>query len=117
MKISVIDRTNSVTDHDREYAVNRLRFALDRFARRIRKVSAVIQDESRAERSIEKRCKVSVTLMGGPTIVITETDSSVGACVAKAADRVGQSVSKAISRRRSFSRIRATDVPRHVAMS
>lgn len=111
MSISIIDRSSLATDEGRDFAERRLLFALSRFSNKIRDVTLVIRDQNGPRGGIDKHCRVTANLIGGPKLVINETSASLDEGVARAADRLGRAVARAIERSRSFPRSRVTDNP------
>ena len=104
MAISIVDRTSGVTEEFVERARRRLQFALSRFASKTGPVVIVLEDVNGPRGGRDKLCRIRVKLRGGGDIVVSHQDSSLVACLSKAAARVTRAVDRAIQRRNRFDR-------------
>jgi len=91
-----------VTTGLREYIDRRLHFALGRFATAIDNVSVRVGDVNGPRGGVDKRCQIVVALRapGSNPIAIDDNDEDVHVAVARASDRAGRTVARAVQRRR-----------------
>jgi ribosomal subunit interface protein len=82
-----------------EHAERRFEFALERFSYHLPRTLVRLSDINGRRGGIDKRCQVSVRATGLPPIWIEEIDADLYAAVDRAADRVGQIMSRAVERR------------------
>lgn len=78
----------------------RMQYALEQFNSWITRVSVHLEDVNGPRRGVDKQCRILVNLKGGKTIKIEDLDVDIIAAVNRAADRVGQAVSREVDRRR-----------------
>jgi len=90
----------------------RLAFALGRFARRIRDVTTSLADVNGRKGGVDKRCRLEVRLSPRGQVTIEEMDANLFAAIARAAGRAGQSVGRALKRRRDARIHRGRFTPR-----
>lgn len=102
MQISIVDRNGCLNESSREVAERRLLFALSRFSSKIEQVCAVFSDTNGPRGGVDKSCRITVKLRRINDVTVTNVDSVVEACVARAADRIGRAVSRAIEKSRQF---------------
>jgi putative sigma-54 modulation protein len=88
----------AVSESMKAHVERRLGFALERFAYHLPRTLVRLSDEA-GHRGIEKRCQVSVRATGLPPIWIEEGGLDLYAAVDRAADRIGQIMSRAVERR------------------
>jgi putative sigma-54 modulation protein len=74
----------------REYAVQRLSFALRRFDRRIRHITVRIADVNGPRRGVDSRCSMSVDLIDGGQIFVKAISAWPFAAVSQAAGRLSK---------------------------
>ena len=89
-----------LTEQIREQITSRLTFALARFSRNIREVTASLADLNGSKGGQDKRCRVVVRLRSSNKVTIEETGSNVLAAIARAADRAKNAVGRALKRQR-----------------
>jgi ribosome-associated translation inhibitor RaiA len=53
---------------------------------------------------IDKRCQIEVQLKGTPNVVIEDVEADLYAAIDRAAERVGRTVARRLSRQRAFAR-------------
>ena len=102
MDIDIRSRHLPLTRTQRDTAQRRVVSALDRFEKKLRRVSVVIEDVNGPKGGADKRCRIRATGERGFAVQAQATDISVIASVDRAADAIGRNVSKAVSRRRDF---------------
>lgn len=110
MSIEIVDRCGELTESLREFAERRLFFALSRFDSRIQKIELVTNDVNGPRGGVDKACRISVTIRRGAIIVVSDQDAEWGKCIARAAERVGRSVARAVDRGQRFDRTRPLTV-------
>lgn len=99
-RIRRIDDADSV----RTYAERRLHFSLGRFAAHIERVLVQLEDVNGPRGGVDKVCQIAVRLRPSGTVFVEESDGDVFAGVARAVERTGQAVSRALSRSREARR-------------
>lgn len=110
MQISINDHQDNLTHELREFAERRLRFALSRFTPRIDQVSLMVVDFNGPRGGVDKRCSVTVKLHRAAPIRVSSEDAEIEASIARAADKVGRAVARAIEREQTFDRRRPNPV-------
>jgi len=102
MQFSVSGDRVKVTTGLREYIDRRLYFALGRFGPAIDHVSVRVGDVNGPRGGVDKHCQILVKLRasGSNPIAVDDNDENLHAAVARATDRVGRAVGRALERRR-----------------
>jgi putative sigma-54 modulation protein len=96
-----ISSQNLHVDEDTELHVRRrIDFALEQFNSWITRVQVHLEDVNGPRRGVDKQCRILVNIKGGKTLKVEDLDTDIIAAVNRAADRVGQVVSREIDRRR-----------------
>jgi hypothetical protein len=106
MQLSIIDQNDSMNQTTREFAERRLRFALSRFSNKIDLVTVVVRDVNGPRGGVDKFCRITVKMRRLANVRITSQDAAVEPCLARAADRVGRAVARAVERSHHFDRRR-----------
>ncbi|MCL5745688.1 MAG: HPF/RaiA family ribosome-associated protein [Acidobacteria bacterium] len=101
MRLHIRSKNFSLTDALREQVRSRLAFALARFRKRIKNITASLIDLNGRKGGVDKQCRLIVQLLPNRTVTIEETDSNVSAAIARAADRAGHTVSRTLERCRN----------------
>ncbi len=83
-----------------EHVERQMNFALGQFNSWITRVKVHLEDVNGNKRGIDKQCRILVGLKGGKTIKVQDLDANLTAAINRAADRVGQAVSREVDRRR-----------------
>src|SRR3982751_2969006 len=78
----------------------RLRFALGRFAARIRRLTVRLTDVNGPRGGLDKRCRIAVALVPRGTVTVEGAGDDPFALVAGAAKRAGRAVRRELERRR-----------------
>ena len=94
------------------HARRRLGFGLTRHADRIARVVVRMGDENGPRGGIDKFCRLQVTLIDAPQVVIHDCGPDLYAVIDRASDRAGRAVAKQLERNR-FGR---QAVPLHQAL-
>ncbi len=93
----VVRTRGLVPAHAVEVARQRLWFALDRFAGRVRSLTVRLRDVNGPRGGRDKQCVVAVRLTASKRlIVIEELDTDVNVAIARAADRAARAVTRAV---------------------
>ena len=102
MRFSVSGDRVKVTTGLREYIDRRLYFALGRFGPAIDHVSVRVGDVNGPRGGVDKHCQIVVKLRasGSNPIAIDDKDEDLHAAVARASNRAGRTVARAIERKR-----------------
>lgn len=90
-----------ITAEARESMELRLEKALRCLGRRIQKVNAFFSDLNGPKGGIDKLCRVVVHLKRQPSLVIEDRDSELSSLIDRVVDRVGQTATRLLERRRS----------------
>lgn len=99
MKIDIRTHGFALTDAIRNHVERRMRFVLARAHAHIRQVTVHLADIEGQRGGIEKRCRVRVRLKPGVDLLVEDTEAELYAAVDRAADRVGRSVVRSVTRR------------------
>jgi ribosome-associated translation inhibitor RaiA len=83
-----------------------LRFALGRFAARIRRLTVRLTDINGPRRGIDKRCRIAVALVPLGVVMVEGSGDDPFALIADAAKRVGRAVRRELERRRPGRNVR-----------
>jgi len=102
MRFSVSGDRVEVTPSLREYIDRRLYFALGRFGTAIDHVTVRVGDINGPRGGVDKHCLIVVKLRatGSNSIAVEGNDQDLQAAVARASDRIGRTVARAIERKR-----------------
>ncbi len=76
-----------------------LRFALDRFEERVRRVQVTLVDENGNKGGVDTRCRILLALCRGAPLVIDSRSHDPYQAVVHAARRAGHTLAKRMSRR------------------
>ena len=84
-----------------EHLERRLRFALGRFAPRVRRVRALLEDVNGPRGGVDKRCAIEIQAPGG-SLRVEVRDSDFYVAVDRAADAAARKLARAEEARRAF---------------
>ena len=98
MKIQVRARDVRLTNSLRAHVELHLGFALSRFGEQVDRVVVQLSNSDERGEGVEKRCRIAVGLPRW--VKVQETDADLFSAVARAADRIGRSVARAIEQQR-----------------
>lgn len=80
-----------------ELARERIGFAVGRFSRQVRWLSVRLRDVNGPRGGVDKQCVVAARLAASPrTVMIQDIDAEFAPVIARAADRAGRAVARAI---------------------
>ena len=82
------------------HAERRIQSSLERFSRRIRRVSIRLWDENGPKGGRDMRCRVHVSLGPYGEVFIEQHDADMYAAIDRAADRVKRTVRRTLNKRR-----------------
>jgi putative sigma-54 modulation protein len=100
MEIEIRSQNLHADEATVEHVERRMEFALEQFNTWISHVQVHLEDVNGPRRGIDKQCRILVNLKGGKTIKVEDTDVDMIAVINRAADRIGQVVSREVDRRR-----------------
>ena len=72
-------------------------------------MSVVVADANGPRGGVDKSCRISVKLRRANDVTMTDQDADVAVCIARAAERVGRAVARAIERTQRFDRLTLRD--------
>jgi putative sigma-54 modulation protein len=98
MQFEIRGRDISIIHALRNHIERRLRFALDRFARRVRQVRVKVGDLNGPRGGIDKCCKLAISLDRSSTIVVESHASNVYAAVDRVADKAATCIGRILKR-------------------
>lgn len=98
MEFEIYGKDIRITKQLRGHIERRLCFALERFARRIRRVRVSLGDLNGPRGGVDKHCRVTVVLVSSTVIVIEDRDSSIYAAIARVADKAGVCIGRRLER-------------------
>lgn len=102
MILDIRTRDFESTGAIKSHAERRLRFALGRFARQIRRIRIRLSDLNGPRGGADKSCVIDVTLNRHRPVVIEDVDMDLYVAIDRAADRAARVVSRLIKRRRDL---------------
>lgn len=104
MRLTIHGRDIIIDETIKTLVMRRLRFALSRFADRIRRVKVVLSDHNGRKGGVDKECRVEIALLGNRTVVVQDFDSQVMSAISSAMSRaqatIGRQVERAKARKR-----------------
>jgi ribosome hibernation promoting factor len=100
MEVEIRSQNLHLDEDTQSHVERRMNFALEQFNSWITHVQVHLEDVNGPKRGIDKQCRILVGIKGGKTIKIEDLDGDLIAAVNRAADRLGQVVSREIDRRR-----------------
>lgn len=100
MKLDLRSRGLSLPPDMREFVDRRLRYALGRFADRVRAVQVRLEDVNGPRGGRDIQCKVEARLHPRGSVLVAETRRDPFVAVAHAAGRVSHAVSRRLTRKR-----------------
>ena len=101
MQFEIHGKDISITEQLRDHINRRLCFALERFARRIRRVRVGVGDLNGPRGGVDKRCRVTVVLVPSTMVVIEDRDSNIYAAIDRVADKAGICIGRRLKRLKS----------------
>jgi putative sigma-54 modulation protein len=100
MELSISSQNLHVDEETESHVRRRIDFALEQFDSWITRVQVHLEDVNGPRRGVDKQCRILVNLKGGKTLKVEDPDAEMIAAVNRAADRLGQVVSREVDRRR-----------------
>jgi ribosomal subunit interface protein len=100
MQIDIQAYDFTLTDAIRYHARRRLRFALSRHDRHVRRVVVRLSDTNGPRGGVDKRCRLQLLLLGLPDVVIEDTETDLYLAIDRAADRAGRTLNRRLDRQR-----------------
>ncbi len=104
MEIRIADRTKEMNEQVRASFERSLSFSLSRFSDEIDYVSATTEDINGPRGGVDKRCTLRAHTRRHGSIEITQDCTKLGSGLARAARRLGHTVSRVIQQKRAFGR-------------
>jgi len=98
MNLEVYGKGVRLNQRLRNHVERRLRFALDRFGDRIRRVRVRLKDTNGPKGGRDIRCHIEAWLTPGQMVLVEESRTDPFAAVARASDRIGHSISRRFGR-------------------
>ncbi len=102
MRLTIRSVQVALTDELRGLVDRRMQFALSRFEHQIDSVRVTLRDLNGPRQGVDQECRVLVQMTDGHQIIIREVQASGPASIARAADRVVQSLGRVIQKRRRY---------------
>jgi putative sigma-54 modulation protein len=100
MELDIRAQNLHVDEATEELVQQKMDTALEQFDTWITRVMVHLEDVNGPRRGVDKQCRVLVNLKGGKTIKVEDLDEDMVSAINRAADRVGQAVSREVDRRR-----------------
>lgn len=114
MQIEIVSRTANVGIDNRQTVGERVRFLLDRFQQRIRRIEVRLVDENGPKGGDDRRCVACAHLDDGTRVVAEAKGSLVPIAIDRALRRIARRIVSLQRRRVSMRRVRQTLQP-HLA--
>lgn len=108
MQFEIRGREISISQVLRNHIERRLRFALDRFAGRIRQVHVTLGDLNGPRGGIDKCCRLAISLDRPCTMVLESHASNVYAAIDCVADKATTCIGRRLKRPHGHNRLRRT---------
>lgn len=96
--LSIVDRSELLSDELRHLIERRLLFALARFDSRIVQVEFVVNDENGPRGGVDKTCRVAIILHRAGDVLVNDKDADMAKCISRVAQRAGRAVARAIEK-------------------
>ena len=100
MEVEIRSQNLHLDEETQSHVERRMNFALEQFNSWITRVQVHLEDVNGPRRGVDKQCRILVNIKGGKTIKVEDLDVDMIAAVNRAADRLGQVVSREVHRRR-----------------
>jgi ribosomal subunit interface protein len=100
MEVEIRSQNLHLDEETQSHVERRMTFALEQFNSWITRVQVHLEDVNGPRRGVDKQCRILVNIKGGKTIKVEDLDVDMIAAVNRAADRLGQVVSREVDRRR-----------------
>ena len=107
MKLEIVDRRTALPDELHDFVERRIAFAMGRYQSRLHSVTVVLEDVNGPRGGVDQLCRVMVRLNDGGQVVITDRDTHIFPCVARAIERSGRTVARRLDRNQAVPRERA----------
>ena len=104
MEIRIADHADGVNDLVRSSLERNLSYALSRFAGEIDYVTVITEDINGPRGGVDKRCTLRAQLLRRGAVEVTQDCTQLGSGLARAARRLGHSLSRTIKQKRAFGR-------------
>ncbi|MES0873647.1 HPF/RaiA family ribosome-associated protein [Sinimarinibacterium thermocellulolyticum] len=104
MQIETRSKGFPLTEGLRQHIRQRLRFAFNRIAARVKRVVVHLSDVNGPRGGPDKRCQLRVQLERQPEVVIEDTRDDLYAAVDQASERAAQSVTRRLAKQRRYRR-------------
>lgn len=104
MQIELRSRVAIPQEEHAAYAERRLRFALSRFADRLRFVRVTVDDVNGPRGGVDKHVRIRLVLWDASSLLLSSEDHSVFAAIDDAAERAARTLARELARRRDFQR-------------
>ena len=96
--VRVID--GAIDDEDRDYIARKLGMKLGKFASSIERITVRLSDTNGPKGGHDQKCQIKVVLSGLPSVVVSETDSTLPRTIDRAIDAAAIAVRRRVQRRR-----------------
>ena len=90
----------AIADEDRDYVARTLGMKLGKFVSSIERTTVRLSDVNGPKGGRDQKCQIKVVLSGLPSVVVSETDSTLPRTIARAIDVVALAVGRTVQRRR-----------------
>jgi putative sigma-54 modulation protein len=100
MEIEIRGQNFRVSNHLHEHVERQLNFALAQFDSWISGTTVHLEDVNGPKGGVDKQCRILVNLKGGKTLKVEDIDADFTIAVNRAADRLGQVISREVDKRR-----------------
>ena len=104
MKLLIVGRGTGVSEDLREFITRRVHFALGRFASQVERVTTRVADVNGPRGGTDKCCRMEVKLHALDSVSSVARADSLEEAAARAADRLGRGVARALGRRHQAKR-------------
>jgi ribosomal subunit interface protein len=100
MNVEISGQNMHVNEEMKSHVERQMEYALGQFETWISSVKVHLEDVNGPRHGVDKQCRVLVSIKSGRTIKVEDADVEMAIAVNRAADRLGQAVSREVDRRR-----------------
>lgn len=100
MELEIRGQHIRVGDQLHEQVERQMNYALGQFESWVSGATVILEDVNGEKGGIDKQCRILVNLKGGKTLKIEDIDTEFSVAVNRAADRLGQVISREVDKRR-----------------
>lgn len=106
MRLMIRSLNAKLSDTVHDTIERQFEYALSRFESRIDTVQFTMWDDNGPRGGVDQACQVQVHLKDGTDVMVSEVQDNLLTAVARVVDRVAQTVTRTLERRRDIAHVR-----------